>query len=203
MRRTATSTLEVATSLLALSDRLKGGEIPRRVAMALLFDNISDCLAALSSEMRKGRIPAHVQCARLITYAQSLPESICKEVGEADADMLGNTLTSGYNFERLIAETSADVDEAALAQLEEACGKFRALAHCLDIESYLSRTSITVDLSETIVDTLFRLAELHGLKPKDLAAASLMESLQTREGFEDALHYVLKKNEELYNRLDR
>jgi hypothetical protein len=170
--------------------------------MASLFENISDCLAALSSRIRSRDMPAHAECARLITYARSLPEVIGKEAGEADPEMLGNSLTSGYDFDRLIAETSTDIDEAVLAQLEEASGKFRALAHCLDIDSYRSRTSITVELGETMVDALFRLAELHGLKPHDLAVACILESLQTRDNFSDAVHYVLKKNEELYRRLD-
>jgi hypothetical protein len=196
------SALEVATSLLALSDRLKAGDPSCRMSMFLLFENISDCLAALSSAIRNRDVPAHVQCARLITDAKSLPQVICKEVGEADAETLGKSVTSGYDFERLVAETSIAIDETDLAQLEEASGKFRALAHCLDIESYRSRTSITVNLSETIVDTLFRLAELNGLKPQDLAATCVLESLQVQDGFDDAVHYVLKKNEELYRRLD-
>jgi hypothetical protein len=170
--------------------------------MALLFENISDCLAALSSRIRTRDMPAHAECAQLITYARSLPEVIDKEAGKADAEILGNSLTSGYDVDRLIAETNTNIDEAVLARLEEASGKFRMLARCLDVDSFRSRTSITVDLSETMIDTLFRLAELHGLKPQDLAAACILESLQARDDFSDAVHYILKKNEELYKRLD-
>lgn len=204
MRNVAKNILGVATSLLGLSDQLKAGDPVRRLGMASLFEDISDSLAALSGEIRNGDTVVYARCAQLIVYAQALPRAIGNEVGDSNATTLGNRLHSGYDFERLTTEISEDTDKKpALAELEEASGKFRSLVHCLDVLSYRSRMSITVHLSELDAGVLSHLAERLGSKPQDLARAGISEFLQSHEDFEKAMQYVLKKNEELYRRLVR
>jgi hypothetical protein len=86
------------------------------------------CLASVSAEIRSGRIP-HGRCGELITYAQTLPGLISAEVGDARASSLGSTLHSAYNVEQLaIMLREAPEKEPYLSQLEEASGKFQALA---------------------------------------------------------------------------
>lgn len=125
----ARNIIGVATSLFGLLGKLRGARVERRVAMAGLFEKISDCLAAVSGEIRAGNVP-HGRCGELITYAQELPAAIESEVGRPKADELGGTLHSAYNVEQLANDISRVSDkEPYLKEIEEAAGKFRALAH--------------------------------------------------------------------------
>lgn len=49
--------LDVAKSLLRISDQLRNAEKDRRKDMAQLFEQISDCLVTVSMEIRTGGIP--------------------------------------------------------------------------------------------------------------------------------------------------
>lgn len=61
---------------------------------------------------------------------------------------------------------------------------------------------ITVTLSEEIAEKLRDASEKIGVKPEELLLASLQEKLANLDSdFTDAMHYVLKKNAELYKRL--
>ena len=63
-------------------------------------------------------------------------------------------------------------------------------------------TEITVPLSEQSAQQLRELAERTGVRPEELARASLEDWLrQPREDFVAAARYVLEKNAELYRRL--
>lgn len=121
--------LGVVKSLLGMSDQLRAAQHQRRADMATLFEKISTCLATVSSEIRMGNVP-HGRCNELITYAQELPAVISKEVGDAKATELGITLHSSYNVEQLAVELkNASDKEPHLKQIEEASGKFQALAN--------------------------------------------------------------------------
>ena len=126
--------LDVAGSLLGVADKLRGAERQRRADMATLSESISDCLAAVATEIRAGGVP-HGRCGELDEYARALPALIADEVGELRARELGDTLRSAYNVESVAMnlQRPADTTEKArqLAQIEEAGGKFRALANLL------------------------------------------------------------------------
>lgn len=121
--------LGVVTSLLGFRDKLKAAEQTRRDKIVSLFENISDCLVGVSSEIRSGNIP-HGRCRELITYADALPDLIRADVGDQEADQLGQTLHSAYDVEGMATELNTAVDkEPYLREIEEASGKFRALAN--------------------------------------------------------------------------
>jgi hypothetical protein len=62
---------------------------------------------------------------------------------------------------------------------------------------------LSIDLSPTQVDRLRLEAERLGLTPEDLARAAIVDLLARPGGdFNAAAERVLKKNEELYRRLD-
>lgn len=124
--------LDVARSLLGMSDQLRSANRQRRGDMAVLFESISDCLVAVSTEIRTGGVP-HGRCAELAQYAESLPGLVADELGVQQANDLGATLYSAYNVESVAIGLQEVADahqkEPYLAQLEEASGKFRALAN--------------------------------------------------------------------------
>ncbi len=63
-------------------------------------------------------------------------------------------------------------------------------------------TSITVALSDDLMNKLEDLAKRHNVAPEDLVRASVEELVGSpEEAFQDALNYVLDKNKELYKRL--
>jgi hypothetical protein len=123
--------LELAKSLFGLSDQLRAADHQRKKEIADLFDSISSCLATVSSEIRMGKIP-HGRCGELMTYADELPGIIRAEVGNAKADELGKKLRSAYNVEGAALELKDVSDkEPYLQEIEEASGKFQALANMI------------------------------------------------------------------------
>ena len=128
--------LDVAKSLLGMSDQLRSADRERRNDMAQLFVQISECLVAVSTEIRTGGVP-HGRCAELEQYAQMLPGLVAKELGNTRAQELGDTLRSAYNVESvaigLQEVKNSQEKEPYLAQMEEASGKFRALANLVRI----------------------------------------------------------------------
>lgn len=124
--------LDVAKSLLGMSDQLRNADRQRRHDMSTLFEQISSCLAAVSTEIRTGG-GAHGRCSELRQYAQDLPDLVRNELGNIRAQEFGKTLLSAYNVES-VAQNLQNVKDAQekepyLAQIEEASGKFRALAN--------------------------------------------------------------------------
>lgn len=123
--------LELVRSLLGLSGQLKTAAADRRARMATLFDKISECLADVSAQIRNGTVP-HGRCAELATYAYDLPSHVDAEVGEAKAKEIGKILFEARRVEAMAVELLKCKDnEPDLAVIDEASGKFRALAHML------------------------------------------------------------------------
>ena len=62
--------------------------------------------------------------------------------------------------------------------------------------------SITIDLSDSQLQTLKNLAKVHGIAPDVLLRAGLEDWLSCQKNdFIDAANYVVTKNTELYQRL--
>lgn len=63
-------------------------------------------------------------------------------------------------------------------------------------------TTITIDLSKERIRKLNELAAQYGVSPEELVRISVEDMLeQPEEKFQNAVEYVLKKNDELYKRL--
>lgn len=63
-------------------------------------------------------------------------------------------------------------------------------------------TDLTIALSNDLMTKLQELAKQHNVTPEDLVRASVEELVASpEEAFQDALDYVLQKNEQLYHRL--
>ena len=128
--------LDVAKSLLGLSDQLRNADRQKRGDMAQLFESISDCLVAVSTEIRSGGVP-HGRCAELAQYAEALPGLVEAELGQPKARELGQTLHSAYNVESVAIGLQQVADDQQkdpyLAQIDEASGKFRALANLVRV----------------------------------------------------------------------
>jgi hypothetical protein len=125
---------EVSRSLSREAEQLRRAERDRRMDMAQLFEQISDCLTAVSSEIRAGRVP-HGKCRELFSYAQRLPDKIRKELGDEEAERLGSMLLSAYNVEG-VAVRLPDVlaeKEPYLKEIDEAAGEFQALANLVRV----------------------------------------------------------------------
>jgi len=128
--------LETANSLLEKSGVLGRADRQRRMDMAQLFENISGCLTAVSHEIRAGRVP-HGKCGELLGYAEELPKKIREELGNDRAEELGRTLGSAYNVEGVAMGLqhvgNAAEKEPYLKEIEEASGKFQALANLVKV----------------------------------------------------------------------
>ncbi len=125
----AKNILGVATALLGLSDKLIEARGKRRAAIADLFERISNTLLTVSGEIRRGKQPDGA-CSAIITYANELPKTISKEVGDKKANELAQTLHSNYRVEQFAVGLRKKADkERYLKQIDEASGKFRALAY--------------------------------------------------------------------------
>jgi hypothetical protein len=136
----------VVGTLASLIDTLKRAKRDRRDRVAEYFQNVSVCLdsiaralrAAIASESSAGAAIPHSACAELSAYAESLPSTVGKEIGEAKAASLANqlgraaqsrALAVGYIELSQIAETDGGRDrDAAVLGLEESAGQLRALA---------------------------------------------------------------------------
>lgn len=128
--------LDVAKSLVGMSDQLRNADRQRRNDMSALFEQISRCLEGVSTEIRAGRVP-HGCCGELQQYAQALPALVQNELGDTRAKDLGNTLKSAYNVESVAMNLQqvedAQEKEPYLTQIEEASGQFRALANLVRV----------------------------------------------------------------------
>ena len=63
-------------------------------------------------------------------------------------------------------------------------------------------TSITIAITDDLMVKLKNLAKQHNVAPEDLVRASVEELVASpEESFQEALDYILQKNETLYKRL--
>jgi hypothetical protein len=123
--------LKVAKGLMEVVKDLLSMRKDQRDRMATLLEQISECLIKTSSAIRVGTVP-HGECGKLITYSEELPKLLMGHFDNAKAKELGDTLRSAYAVERLASDLATEKNkEPSLAKLEEAAGKFLALAGIL------------------------------------------------------------------------
>ena len=123
--------LGVGKELIGLAREIRAGRIEHRREIAKLMDKISRCLAAVASEIRLGRVP-HGKCGQIDMYAHELQTLLGRALKKKTAERLARTLSSSHRVEGLaIALKNTRAKEKHLAKLEEASGKFRAVANML------------------------------------------------------------------------
>jgi hypothetical protein len=126
--------LDIAKSLLGLSEQLKAAKRQRREDLAKLFEGISGCLADIATQIGAGD-GAHGKCGELLTYAQALPDAIRADVGDAQAAGLGTVLNSALGMRSAVSQLNeAAKKDACLQVIQEASGKFKALANLVRIQ---------------------------------------------------------------------
>jgi hypothetical protein len=120
----------VARSLSRESARLQRAERARRMEMGSLFEQIGSCLAAVADAIRADVEP-HGRCRELFTYAQRLPNTVRKELGDDEAERLGRLLLSAFDVEGLALRLQNVSKEKGvyLREIDEAAGEFQALAN--------------------------------------------------------------------------
>ena len=124
---------DVAKGILEIIPKLQSARRDRRLRIAVLMEQVSDCLVEVSAEIRTGRHP-HGQCGQLIGFADQLPKMLGGTLGRRRAKALGEQMHSSYNVERLAMRLERIKNkEPYLAKLEEASGKFRAVAQVLRV----------------------------------------------------------------------
>jgi hypothetical protein len=125
--------LNVAKAAMGLSDQFRAAQSEKKEKIAKLFEQIGDCLIKVSAEIRAGRVP-HGSCNELSTYAQELPVLLSKELGDTKARQLGEDLDAAHNTEAGAIDLRGEDDpEPYLQRLEEAAGKFQALANLIRV----------------------------------------------------------------------
>ncbi len=124
---------DVAKGILDLIPKLQSARRDKRLRIATLMEQISDCLIEVSAEIRTGNVP-NGQCGQLIGFAEYLPKVIKGPVGKARSKALGKKLHASYKVEQLAMRLDRmKRKEPYLAKLEEAGGKFRAVSQILRV----------------------------------------------------------------------
>ncbi|WP_073069413.1 hypothetical protein [Phormidesmis priestleyi] len=146
--------LDLAKNLLGLKADLDKSVLERRQRVATYLNNISDCLNQSVKKFREGEVPASL-CSEVDEYLYSLFDIVGEEVGEEKLErykqILANALVykgrtisaflQGTSLESVADSGSLDVIpksklqtvEADLRVLEDAAGRFKALANSMQV----------------------------------------------------------------------
>lgn len=123
--------LEVAKMLFDLRNRLNKAKKERKQAVADYYNRIADTLEHVVVKLRANEVP-HGDCAKILTYAEQLPETIGDLIGDNVAIELSKKLANAHEVELLLYQLDVATDrETQLAQLEKAAGYFEASADSL------------------------------------------------------------------------
>ena len=82
---------DVAKGIIELIPKLLSARRDRRLRIAGLMEQISDCLVQVSAEIRTGNQP-HGQCGQLMGFADQLPKVLASAIGRRRAKALGKQL---------------------------------------------------------------------------------------------------------------
>ena len=126
-----TSFLEVASSLFGIFRGAHEVDAARAEKLADLLEKISACLSAVMLSISVGDV-THGECAKLESYARSLPKLLEGVVSPERAKELGDRLLSAYNVEGMAIEVMSMPEQTKhLILLEVAAGRFNASADLL------------------------------------------------------------------------
>lgn len=130
-KKVVTGMLDVAKGIIELIPKLQAARREKRLRISQLMGEISECLVSVSAEIRVGNVP-HGKCGQLVGFADELPRAIQSITGKRRARELGMQLHAAHRVEELAVRLDRIQNkEPYLAKLEEAGGKFRAVARVL------------------------------------------------------------------------
>lgn len=136
--------LDLAKSLLGLKADFDKSALERRQRVGSYLDKVTDCLDQIIKKFREGTEPYN-QCSELDEYLNSLVEIVGKEVGEdklrryeeilASAAYARGQASSAFLQDSSLSSAGGDnkSQEAELRVLEDAVGRFKALANSLRV----------------------------------------------------------------------
>jgi hypothetical protein len=136
--------LDLAKSLLGIQADLSRSAFERRERVASYLDKIVNCIEQIIESFRKEKIPYN-QCSELDEYLDLLIEVIGKEVGEDRLwrykEILNNAAETRGQYVSAFLQGSylsgedliGSTPEAELQILEDAAGRFKALANSLRV----------------------------------------------------------------------
>jgi exonuclease VII small subunit len=136
--------LNFAKSLLGLKADLDKTALERRQRVGSYLDKVTDCLEQIIKKFREGT-ESYSQCSELDEYLNSLVEIVGKEVGEdklkryekrlASAAYVRGQASSAFLQESSLSSVGGGTksQEAELRVLEDAVGRFKALANSLRV----------------------------------------------------------------------
>ena len=97
-----------------------------REKVSELFTHIGHLLHETYMELEKGNYP-HGHCRQIEIFGEKIKSDFKKQLGDAEAEKLGNLLIEANQVERLQAAlNSGEVTKRELIKLEEASGEFLA-----------------------------------------------------------------------------
>ena len=97
-----------------------------RRKVAELFDHIGKLLHDTYVELSAGRYP-HGHCRQIEIFGEKIKSSFTKQLGNAEAEQLGNLLIEANQVEGLAAQlSSGTLPQSELIKLEESSGEFIA-----------------------------------------------------------------------------
>jgi hypothetical protein len=125
--------IDVAKALFGLKESLAKAEQQKREEMAKYFNSISVCLAETYSKLSDNIIP-HDRCAELLSYGNSLPDTIGEFIGKKKSEELSELLIRSHKVEGLWEEFKDHPEKRIqLPIIAEASGIFLALSNSVRV----------------------------------------------------------------------
>jgi hypothetical protein len=119
---------QIVKDIKTLKVEYEKAEQARRENIADYFERISMCLSDVHTKLSRNETP-HGGCAELRRYAEMLPSTIGKEIGDKKAEEFKKRLEAAHEVERLIIDLSESPNrEEELKKLDEASGELKALS---------------------------------------------------------------------------
>ena len=123
--------IDVAKALFGLKESLAKANKEKREEMANYFSSISTCLAETYEKLSDNIIP-HGRCAELLTYAESLHDTVGNFISDQKANELSQLLARSHSVEGLWEEFNANPEKRnELHLIAEASGIFLALSNSI------------------------------------------------------------------------
>jgi hypothetical protein len=122
--------LKVVEALAGYIREYKKAKKERREAIATLYEQIGLCLANTARRMRIPEYPGG-ECGNILEFSEGLPDTVGDVIGNKKALEIAKILKKSHKVELEYAKLSQmkpEDRELELAKLDEAAGRFQALA---------------------------------------------------------------------------
>jgi len=122
---------EAGKTAYEIATGLKKKKQEDRERLSGLFEHIGKLLHETYCGLIMGNYP-HGHCAQIARFGGSIKSDFKKQLGEVEAEKLGNMLIVAYEVERLAGELSLGaVSKNDLIKLEESSGEFLAASQLI------------------------------------------------------------------------